>query len=262
MDKKTVRFETPKTDQKNGGKFSTTPCSIQLDRRSIFKEKGKLSNNVLSTTKTIESFEPSTPKAHIEFSMELKKVINERNILTSKTRKRVFEALDEIKNKGEEKSRVLKREKALLEIVNSEIKYVHQLETIMIFFKEPVEHRKLLKPEDFLIIFGNIETIYRVNKELLDELDKGFDNIANAFSKIGPFLKLYSVYASEFKHILNMLQVIQKLRRHLLFCCHFKLILIFLNIFFRTLVVYIHSLPNLWKTKKLVLKFKANCQLY
>ncbi|CAG9824346.1 unnamed protein product [Phaedon cochleariae] len=149
---------------------------------------------------------PTTPQAHIEFSQELKKVINERNILTSKTRKTVFDALDQMKSQSEEESRNYKRERALFEIVNSEIKYVHQLEIILNFFMKPTKEQKLLRADDFHIMFGNIITIYNINKELLDELNLGIHNVTNAFSKISPFLKLYSVYAYDFKHILNILQ--------------------------------------------------------
>lgn len=44
--------------------------------------------------------DPSTPQAHVQFSQELKKVLNERDILTCKTRKHVFDALDELKKTG------------------------------------------------------------------------------------------------------------------------------------------------------------------
>ncbi|XP_066257647.1 rho guanine nucleotide exchange factor 39-like [Euwallacea similis] len=149
---------------------------------------------------------PSTPKPNLELASELKKVINERNILTSKTRKRVFACLDEIKSKTEKETLNFSREKSLLEIVNSEIKYVQQLETIINFFMKPAIERKLLKPDHYEILFGNINTIYDINKELLNKLDKGFDNVANAFSKIAPFLKLYSVYAYEFRKSITILQ--------------------------------------------------------
>ncbi|XP_050316276.1 FYVE, RhoGEF and PH domain-containing protein 6 isoform X2 [Anthonomus grandis grandis] len=156
--------------------------------------------------KNIVGFEPHTPKASIELTLELKKVINERNILTSKTRKRVFDCLDELKSNTEEESRNFKKEKALLEIVNSEIKYVKQLEIIINFFMKPVQEKKLLKIDDYEVLFGNITTIYNINKELLEELDKGFDNVPHAFSKIAPFLKLYSVYAYQFRNNLKILQ--------------------------------------------------------
>lgn len=178
---------------------------VKLERKN---EKENIFSSAIPKIKTQKRMQdPLTPKASIEFSIELKKVINERNILTSKTRKRVFEALDEIKTKSEEETRHFKRERALLEIINSEIKYVHQLETIINFFLKPTKEGKLLKSDDFQIVFGHINTIYNVNKVLLEHLDKGSKNVANAFTKVIPFLKLYSAYALDFKYILSILQV-------------------------------------------------------
>lgn len=191
-------------------------CLTPKDLAKFINSKGDKTQelSVYNKAKNV-SYDPHTPKASIELTLELKKVINERNILTSKTRKRVFDCLDEIKSNSENETRNFKREKALLEIVNSEIKYVKQLETIINFFMKPVEERKILKPDDFKILFGNINTIYNINKELLEELDIGFHNVANAFSKIAPFLKLYSVYAYEFRNILRILQVSMHLLSHL-----------------------------------------------
>lgn len=179
-----------------------------LTPKDIAKHTGKSLRHKPNFNKSVKlDYEPSTPKASIELAIELKKAINERNILTSKTRKRVFDCLDDLKSSTEEQSRNIKREKVLLEIVNSEIKYVNQLECIINYFIKPVEDKKLLKIDDFTILFGNISTIYNINKELLVELDKGFHNVSNAFSKIAPFLKLYSVYAYEFKRSIKILQV-------------------------------------------------------
>ncbi|XP_072400066.1 rho guanine nucleotide exchange factor 39 [Diabrotica undecimpunctata] len=194
----------------------TTPCSVKLKplKSSVFNKKYlEMSPKKQSVNKTPEK--PSkrlvvsierTPEAHIEFSQELKKVLNERNVLTSKTRKTVFDALDEIKIKAEEENRLYKREKALLEIIESETKYVHQLEMIINFFLNPSVDKKLLKVEDFETVFGNILPIYNVNKELLEELEKSSSNVAKAFYKVAPFFKLYSVYACDFKNILKILQ--------------------------------------------------------
>ncbi|XP_023023743.2 rho guanine nucleotide exchange factor 4 [Leptinotarsa decemlineata] len=210
-------METPKKSIQQI--VNTRPCSVNLEQlnstilaknRTVIenKEKSKYNDKNVSSAKSANDniLEPATPQANMEFSQELKKIINERNILTTKTRKRVFEALDEIKSRSEEESRNFKREKSILEIINSEIKYVHQLEIIMNFFMKPTKEQKLLRADDFQVLFGNIGTIYNVNKELLEELNVGVDNVARAFTKIGPFLKLYSVYAYEFKNILNILQ--------------------------------------------------------
>ncbi|KAL1501709.1 hypothetical protein ABEB36_006990 [Hypothenemus hampei] len=178
----------------------------RLTPRDITQYSGQKHGKGSSTKQSNHYYEASTPKASLELAVELKKVINERNILTSKTRKRVFECLDEMKVNTEMESRNYKRENILLEIVNSEIKYVKQLETIIEFFMKPIQEKKLLKADEYEILFGNINTIYSINKQLLEELDKGFDNMANAFSKIAPFLKLYSVYASDFRKTIKILQ--------------------------------------------------------
>lgn len=201
----------PQTPSKTS---SNSPCRdirVKLTRltpKDLTKHTG---SKISPTSKHVKAkknnFDPHTPKASVELALELKKVINERNILTSKTRKRVFDCLDEIKSSSETERRDFKREKALLEIVNSEIKYVKQLETIIEFFMVPVQDQVLLKPDDYEILFGNIRTIYNINKELLEQLDQGFDHIPQAFNKIAPFLKLYSVYAYGFKNQLKILQV-------------------------------------------------------
>lgn len=151
----------------------------------------------------------STPKINVEFSTELKNAINERNILTTKTKKRVFQALDEIKSSSENEHRQNKRNKCLHEILTSEQNYVKQLEIIINFFMTPIKTKNLLDSDDFNVVFGNIDSIYNINKELLKSLEKKNDikQTATAFSKIGPFFKLYSVYACDFKKALSFLSV-------------------------------------------------------
>ncbi|EEZ99641.1 rho guanine nucleotide exchange factor 39 [Tribolium castaneum] len=150
--------------------------------------------------------EPVTPKANVDFSAELKKVINERNLLTSKTRKRMTEALEEIECENEETSRRSQKENILREILDSEENYLRQLEVIMEFFIKPVQEKMLLKSRDFDVLFGDFNTIYKVNKELRQELRKNPKNVAGAFSKIAPFFKCYSFYASGFRNSLDILQ--------------------------------------------------------
>ncbi|CAH0547503.1 unnamed protein product [Brassicogethes aeneus] len=200
--------ETPTTPKKqllsaNKEKLKViTPLTVKLEALTPKQMKTIRS----SVKKSRYPNEPVTPKANIEFSMELKKAINERNILTSKTKKVVFDALDDIKTKTEEESRNYKKNRALLEIINSEMKYVSQLETIINFFMNPIKERKLLKQDDFETLFGNIKTIYSINKNLLEELDEGTKNVAQAFLKVAPFFKLYSVYAYDYKNSLRLIQ--------------------------------------------------------
>ncbi|XP_044255249.1 putative protein tag-52 [Tribolium madens] len=150
--------------------------------------------------------EPVTPKAAVDFSVELKKVINERNLLTSKTRKRMTEALEEIECENEQSTRRNQKANILREILESEENYLRHLEVIMEFFIKPVQEKMLLKPRDFDLLFGDFNTIFKINKELHQELSKNPNNVARAFSKIAPFFKCYSFYASGFKNSLDILQ--------------------------------------------------------
>ncbi|CAH1113184.1 unnamed protein product [Psylliodes chrysocephalus] len=204
----TPKRNRPATKTANSTQFSINQLdSVGSNKR--FFEMNTTQKPILNVTlKDLQynGVDPSTPQAHVQFSQELKKVLNERNILTCKTRKHVFDALDELKKTDEDESRRNKREKSLLEIVNSEIKYVHQLEIIIMFFLKPTQERKLLRSEDFQTLFGHITPIHNINKELLLELEESSNNVAKAFWRIAPFFKVYSVYACEFKNILNILQ--------------------------------------------------------
>lgn len=77
----------------------------------------------------------------------------------------------------------------------------------MDFFVEPVKKRKLLCEEDISRIFGNVETIYRVNGELLNELKKDGANVGEAFKNMAPCFKLYAMYAYGYKAAMGILEV-------------------------------------------------------
>lgn len=76
---------------------------------------------------------------------------------------------------------------------------------------EPLKAKSWLPQSTFHALFGNIEIIYRVNGELFQELKKQNGNVGAAFSQLAPYLKLYSVYAYDFKQALQILQVSIKL---------------------------------------------------
>lgn len=71
---------------------------------------------------------------------------------------------------------------------------------------EPLKSKTWLPQTTFHALFGNIEILYRVNGELLQELRKNPENVGAAFDKIAPYLKLYSVYAYDYKQALQILQ--------------------------------------------------------
>lgn len=149
--------------------------------------------------------EPMTPQKQLALSAELKDVINARNILTTRTKSRVLKALDEINNAEAEPDPL--KELAIEELLTSEMSYLKQLEVLMKFFIEPVKERRLLSQEDFERLFGNIETIYGVNGELLRELKRDSSNVGQAFKNMAHCFKLYSMYAYSYKNAMDLLQV-------------------------------------------------------
>ncbi|XP_011496634.1 PREDICTED: putative protein tag-52 [Ceratosolen solmsi marchali] len=152
---------------------------------------------------------PNTPKKPT-LSAELKKIIDQRNMMTIRTRMKVLNALDEIYQENLMKKEESLRIQAIQEILSSEVKYLRQLEIIMEFFMKPILERKLLNYDSYITLFENIETLYSVNGELLKELNENPENIAQAFYKLAPFFKLYSVYAYNYKRALIVLQEIQQ----------------------------------------------------
>ncbi|XP_067015820.2 rho guanine nucleotide exchange factor 39 isoform X2 [Anabrus simplex] len=151
----------------------------------------------------------NTPQDRLTLSAELRNVIHERNILTTRTRLKVLSALDDMnKISNDEKQRSL-RAQAIEEILTSEVSYLYQLELIMKYFMEPLKDMKCISSSTYSTLFGHIETLYKVNGELLHELKSNPKNIAAAFFKLAPFFKLYSVYAYDYKNVLTVLQEMQ-----------------------------------------------------
>lgn len=166
-----------------------------------------MSEFVIKPCKVI--LEPCTPKAQVKLSVELRNVINERNILTARTKKKFISALDELEDddKGLLKGNSKKyKEQAIEEIFQTEVKYLNQLETIMIYFMKPLRERNILSIEDYQCIFGGISNIYDVNGALLKELKEDSTKVAEAFCKMAPFFKLYSVYAYNYTTAMSKLQ--------------------------------------------------------
>ena len=151
---------------------------------------------------------PRTPQSSL--SAELKEVISNRNMLTTRTRMKVLNALDEIQNHNINKKHQRLRSQAIQEILTSEVTYLRQLEIIMEFFMRPICEKQLLNHASYTTLFENIETLYNVNAELLKELKQDPENVAPAFCKLAPFFKLYSVYAYNYKRALILLQQIQE----------------------------------------------------
>ncbi|OAD56686.1 Rac guanine nucleotide exchange factor JJ, partial [Eufriesea mexicana] len=148
---------------------------------------------------------PQTP-----LSFELKQIINDRNVLSMRSRMKVLNSLNEDNQKQfEEKERRL-RLQAIQEIFTTEVTYLRHLETLMEYFVQPMFERKLLNHNLLLTLSENIKTLYNVSGELIKELKEDPQNITSAFHKVAPFFKLYSVYAYDYEQILSLLQAKQE----------------------------------------------------
>lgn len=150
-----------------------------------------------------------TPKAQqLGLSAELRNVINERNILTAKTKQRFINDLNDINKPSQ--TEITRKNKAFQEILDTELAYVSQLEVLMKFFMEPIDDRGLMSKKEFEVVFGNVQTLYKVHEELVEELKNNLSNLAEAFLRLAPFFKLYSVYAYNYKKALQILENLYK----------------------------------------------------
>ncbi|XP_026300963.1 uncharacterized protein LOC551741 [Apis mellifera] len=103
---------------------------------------------------------PQTP-----LSCELKKIINDRNILSMRSRMK-------------EKEKNL-RFQAIQEILTTEVTYLRQLEILMEYFIQPMFEKKLLNHNLLSTLSENIKTLYNVSGELIQELKEDPQNIAD-----------------------------------------------------------------------------------
>lgn len=76
----------------------------------------------------------------------------------------------------------------------------------MQLFLKPIRVGCLVPQDIITAIFSNIEAILSVNKELF--LCMRQYSLGEAFTYLGPFLKLYSTYANNFQNANSVLQVL------------------------------------------------------
>ena len=72
-------------------------------------------------------------------------------------------------------------------------------------FLKPIQARSLLPPDAVSVVFGNIEHILALNRELLAYVQQ--KGPVDAFINMGPFLKVYATYADNYNNALEVVQV-------------------------------------------------------
>ena len=115
------------------------------------------------------------------------------------------------------------RQRIVKEIFDTEHTYISQLNTIITvsglqksytdslvyilqLFLKPIRVGGLLPQDVIANIFSNIEAILNVNRELFSCMRQ--HSLGEAFTYLGPFLKLYSTYANNFQNAASVLQVL------------------------------------------------------
>ncbi|XP_058831072.1 putative protein tag-52 isoform X1 [Topomyia yanbarensis] len=111
---------------------------------------------------------------------------------------------------NEENKRMQLRLQAIREIRTSELSYMKQLDLLINYFVNPLKTNGLIQDREHNQIFGQLETIYNLSQELLKKLSDDLDVVVQAFMNLGPFFKLYSVYAFDYRNSLCSLQTLMQ----------------------------------------------------
>lgn len=97
-----------------------------------------------------------------------------------------------------------RRRKIIKELFETEKAYLNHLDLIHKHFYFTLRFNCLLPEDKHAILFSNIEQIRNVNRKLLELMEQS--SIGQAFKHLGPFLKLYSMYANNYQQALAVLQ--------------------------------------------------------
>ncbi|XP_076450012.1 rho guanine nucleotide exchange factor 39-like [Babylonia areolata] len=97
-----------------------------------------------------------------------------------------------------------RRRKIIKELFETEKAYLNHLELIHKYFYFPLRFNCILPEEVHGQLFSNVEQIRDVNRTLLELMEQS--TVGQAFQHLGPFLKLYAMYANNHEQALTVLQ--------------------------------------------------------
>ncbi|KAL8563722.1 hypothetical protein ACOMHN_063490 [Nucella lapillus] len=97
-----------------------------------------------------------------------------------------------------------RRRKIIRELFHTEKAYLNHLELIHKYFYFPLRFNCILPEEVHGHLFSNVEQIRDVNRTLLELMEQS--TVGRAFQHLGPFLKLYAMYANNHEQALTVLQ--------------------------------------------------------
>ena len=157
-----------------------------------------------------------TPKMQFDLRNELQKELAKRNNLTRNSKRKALAMLDDscvssgsLQNSTPKTDnfdrRTQLRFQAIEEILKTERTYIQRLDILIKYFVEPL--KDLIDTQSHTTLFGQLELIHNLNKELLSHLENDLADVARGFIKLAPFFKLYSIFAFDYKSSLILLQV-------------------------------------------------------
>ncbi|XP_070199938.1 rho guanine nucleotide exchange factor 39-like [Littorina saxatilis] len=97
-----------------------------------------------------------------------------------------------------------RRRKIVKELFETEKAYLNHLDLIQKFFYFPLRFNCILPDDVHAQLFSNVEQIRDVNRTLLELMEQS--TVGQAFKHLGPFLKLYAMYANNHEQALTILQ--------------------------------------------------------
>eukprot|EP00301_Raphidiophrys_heterophryoidea_P020877 c5461_g1_i2.p1 GENE.c5461_g1_i2~~c5461_g1_i2.p1 ORF type:complete len:893 (+),score=242.14 c5461_g1_i2:137-2680(+) len=138
------------------------------------------------------------------------KVANREKVVCLQRQVRVYLSRQEFLKR---KKRRTQRNALVKELLTSERSYVESLAKVHTYFVEPLlwnashsRENAVLSEPDVAIAFGNVSSIYQLNKELLESLEERIGRqwshhqlIGDILEKHVPFMRMYSVYCDKFE---------------------------------------------------------------
>ncbi|CAG5131031.1 unnamed protein product [Candidula unifasciata] len=97
-----------------------------------------------------------------------------------------------------------RRRKVYKELFETEKTYLQHLELVNKFFDFPLKFAYIVPDDVHAKLFSNLEQIREVNLTLLEQMEQ--TTVGQAFTYLGPFLKLYAMYARNHQCALTTLQ--------------------------------------------------------
>eukprot|EP00727_Mastigamoeba_balamuthi_P007063 m51a1_g2978 putative domain containing protein (498) ;mRNA; r:715402-717045 len=114
----------------------------------------------------------------------------------------------------------VRRALAARELAETERTYVEALDALVATFAKPAREKGVLTQEQCSALFANAESLAALHKEVLQRLTAALETgeVADVFLELGPMLRMYKVYSSNYSQALATLESLCKMDKWTSFC--------------------------------------------